>query len=219
MQYATSIDQYAAIMRAGNNGGYANSWLVGDSKSGEIAYLELGLRHTPLTRKSDGYFVSSNFSADPGVIRDDTPGFDPANKSSSMNARHIRAEDFMQQHKGQLDTALAEAFLSDHLDTFTGKQTPDQRSLCGHTDLAKEGEPVWDEKPFAPMGAVTGKVMDSTLAEKMSFTARAGHPCGGDFKVAPFLAEHPEYAWQKSILNDMDASPWTTFITAEAAAR
>ena len=51
MQYATSIDEYAAIMREGNNGGYANSWLIGDRKTGEIAYLELGLHHTPLTRK------------------------------------------------------------------------------------------------------------------------------------------------------------------------
>lgn len=219
MQYAHSIDEYAAIMRTGNNGGYANSWLVGDRKTGEIAYLELGLHHTPLTRKKDGYFVSSNFAADPDVIRDDTPGFNPANRSSSMNARHLRAEDFMQQHKGSIDTALAEAFLSDHIDTFTGTEKPDQRSLCGHTDLAKEGEPVWDEKPFAPMGAVTGKVMDASLAEKMSFIARAGHPCGGDFKVGPFLAEHPEFAWQKPILNDMDAGPWTTFTTAETVAK
>jgi hypothetical protein len=68
MQYATSIDEYAAIMRKGNNGGYANSWLIGDRKTGEIGYLELGLRHTPLTKKKDGYFVSSNFAADPDLI-------------------------------------------------------------------------------------------------------------------------------------------------------
>jgi hypothetical protein len=43
MQYATSIDEYAAIMRKGNNGGYANSWLIGDRKTGEIGYLELGI--------------------------------------------------------------------------------------------------------------------------------------------------------------------------------
>jgi hypothetical protein len=95
MQYATSIDEYAAIMRKGNNGGYANSWLIGDRKTGEIAYLELGLHQTPLTKKKDGYFVSSNFSADALLIRDDTPGFNPDNPESSMNARHIRAEEFI----------------------------------------------------------------------------------------------------------------------------
>jgi hypothetical protein len=42
MQYATSIDEYAAIMRKGNNGGYANSWLIGDRKTGEIATWNWG---------------------------------------------------------------------------------------------------------------------------------------------------------------------------------
>src|SRR5581483_3775118 len=108
MQYATSVDEYAAIMRKGNNGGYANSWMIGDRKTGEIAYLELGLHHTPLTKKKDGYFVSANFTVDPLVIRDDTPGFDPKNMSSSMNARRVTGEAFMKNHGGELDTALGE---------------------------------------------------------------------------------------------------------------
>ena len=40
---------------------------------------------------------------------------------------------------------------------------------------------------------------------------RSGHPCGEDFKVAPFLKAHPEFDYQQSILNDMIAGPWTTF--------
>jgi hypothetical protein len=211
MQYATSIDEYADIMRKGNNGGYANSWLVGDRKTGEIAYLELGLHNTPLLKKKDGYFVSSNFSADPNLIRDDTPGFNPNDPESSMNARHIRAEEFMQEHYGKLDTALAEAYLSDHEDSYEHKIDIGKRSLCGHEETSPVGEKVWDNPPYSPSGAVTGKVMDSDLAAKLSFIARAGHPCGEDFIAAPFLAAHPEFAWQKSILHDMRAGPWTTF--------
>jgi hypothetical protein len=215
MQYASSIDEYAAIMRTGNNGGYANSWMVGDRKTGEIAYLELGLHHTPLTKKKDGYFVSSNFAADPLLIRDDTNGFDPKNLSSSMNARHVRADQFVQQHYGKLDTALAEAYLSDHYDSYEKKVDIGKRSLCGHEDLSAEGEKVWANPPFSPSGAVTGKVMDSDMAAKLSFTARAGHPCGEDFIAAPFLAAHPEFIWQKPILHDMKAGPWTTFAAGE----
>ena len=217
MQYATSIDEYAAIMRKGNNGGYANSWLVGDRKTGEIAYLELGLHHTPLTRKKDGYFVSSNFSADPLVIRDDTPGFDPKNMSSSMNARHVTAEAFMKKHYGQLDTALAEAYLSDHWDSFEKKEDADQRSMCGHEETSPIGEPVWGNPPYAPSGAVTGKVADSDMAAKMSFIGRAGHPCGEDFIAAPFFAAHPQFDWEKPILHDMKAGPWTKFTSGETA--
>jgi hypothetical protein len=215
MQYATSIDEYAAIMRKGNNGGYANSWLIGDRKTGEIGYLELGLHQTPLTKKKDGYFVSSNFSADPLLIRDDTPGFNPNNPESSMNARHIRAEAFMKEHYGRLDTALAEAYLSDHEDSYEHKTDAGKRSLCGHEDTSPVGEKVWDDPPFSPGGAVTGKVMDSDLAAKLSFIGRAGHPCGEDFLAAPFLARHPEFAWQKPILHDMKAGPWTTFVAGE----
>src|SRR6202790_4194450 len=110
LQYANNIDDYVRIIKEGNNGGYANSWLVGDRKTGEIAYLELGLHNTPLTKKKEGYFFSSNFSPAPALIRDHTPGFNPSNPESSMNARHIRAEAFMKQHYGNLDTALAEAY-------------------------------------------------------------------------------------------------------------
>ena len=215
MQYATSIDEYAAIMRKGNNGGYANSWLVGDSKTGEIGYLELGLRHTPLTKKKDGYFVSANFAADPELVRDDTSGYDPNDGESSMNARHKRAEEFIKEHYGKLDTALAEAYLSDHFDSFEKKQIAGKRSLCGHEETSPVGEKVWGNPPFTPSGAVTGKVADSAMAAKLSFTGRAGHPCGEDFKVEPLLAAHPEFAWQKPILHDMIAGPWTTFAADE----
>jgi hypothetical protein len=215
MQYATSIDEYAALMRKGNNGGYANSWLVGDRKTGEIAYLELGLHHTPLLKKKDGYFVSSNFAANPDLISDDTPGFDPKNLESSMNARHLRAEQFMHEHYGQLDTQLAEAYLSDHEDGFEHRVDAGKRSLCGHEETSPVGEKVWGDPPFQPGGAVTGKVMDSDMAAKLSFTGRAGHPCGEDFHAASFLQAHPEFDWQKPILHDMLAGPWTTFTANE----
>ena len=218
MQYATTIDEYAAIMREGNNGGYANSWMVGDRKTGEIAYLELGLHHTPLTKKKDGYFVSANFTVDPLVIRDDTPGFNPNNMSSSMNARRVTGEAFVKKHRGQLDTALAEAYLSDHWDSFEKKEDADQRSLCGHEETSPIGEPVWGNPPYAPSGAVTGEVTDAAMAEKMSMIVRAGHPCGADFIAAPFFAAHPEFDWQKPILHDMKAGPWTQFTSGQTAA-
>ena len=53
------------------------------------------------------------------------------------------------------------------------------------------------------------------MAAKLSFIARSGHPCGEDFVAAPFFAAHPQFAWQKSILHDMIAGPWTTFSAGE----
>jgi hypothetical protein len=38
-----------------------------------------------------------------------------------------------------------------------------------------------------------------------------GHACGISFNAREHLAAHPEQAWQKDILIDMPASPWTQF--------
>jgi len=62
---------------------------------------------------------------------------------------------------------------------------------------------------------VQGKAADSAMAAKMSFVARAGHPCGEDFLAEPFLEQHPEYSWQKPLLRDMKAGPWTVFAAGE----
>lgn len=215
LQYAGSIDEYVALMKEGNNGGYANDWLIGDRKTGEIAYLELGLKHTPLWRTKDGYFVSSNFARDPELIKTETDGFDFNNLASSPNARRVTWERKMAAAKGQIDVKLAEEFLGDHFDSYTGKTQADERSLCGHVDTVKRGVPEWDWAPYYPGGAVTGKVTDSEMAAKLSLVARAGHPCGEDFLAGPFLAAHPEYDYLKPVLKDMKAGPWTAFSAGE----
>ncbi|MBT9330441.1 C45 family autoproteolytic acyltransferase/hydolase [Paracidobacterium acidisoli] len=217
LQYASSIDEYVAIMREGNNGGYANDWLIGDRKTGEIAYLELGLKHTPLWRTNNGYFVSSNFPRDPALIRDETEGFNPRDLSTSPNARRARWEQEMKEHRGGIDLALAQQFLADHVDSYTHQTHADQRTLCGHVDAAKGGIPLWDWGPYYPGGAVQGKATTSDMAAAMSFSGHAGHPCGEDFLAKPFLAAHPEYAWMSPILRDLKSGPWTTFTAGERA--
>jgi hypothetical protein len=222
LQYARSIDDYVRIIKEGNNGGYANDWLIGDRKTGEIAYLELGLKNTPLWRTKDGYFVSSNFPRDPKLIREETSGFDPNDASSSMNARHARADELVQHAKGTIDVEMAEQFLADHFDSFeraasTEKAQPGERSLCGHVDASPRGVKEWGWDAYNPGGAVQGKATDSKLAANMSFVARAGHPCGADFVAADFLEHHPEYSWQKPLLRDMMVGPWTTFQAGQKA--
>ena len=215
LQYANSIDDYVRIIKEGNNGGYANDWLIGDRKTGEIAYLELGLKNTPLWRTKDGYFVSSNFARDPQLIKEETSGFDPNDASSSMNARHARWEQVMKQAKGNLDVAMAQQLLSDHFDSFEKKEDANERALCGHVDASPRGVKEWAWDAYDPGGAVQGKATDSAMAAKMSFVARAGHPCGADFLAGEFLERHPEYSWQKPVLRDMKAGPWTVFTAGQ----
>jgi hypothetical protein len=216
MQYAGSIDEYVKIMLDGNNGGYANDWLLADRKTNEIARFELGLKHSKVWRTKDGYFVGSNFASDPDVLKDETT-FDPTNLAASANARHIRWDQLMAANMGKIDTTLAEGFLADHYDSYTKQTGANRRTLCGHSDAATPGDPGFAAKPYNPFGAVEGKVMDTHMAETMSFVARIGHPCGTDFKSQPFLDEHPEYRWQAPVLEDMNAGPWTTYHAGEHA--
>jgi hypothetical protein len=51
----------------------------------------------------------------------------------------------------------------------------------------------------------------------MELVAHAGHPCGDDFLVGPFLKAHPEYAYLKPILGDMKSGRWTVFRAGEKA--
>ena len=88
------------LIKEGNNGGYANDWLIGDRKTGEIAYLELGLNTYAIWRSKDGYFVSSNFAARPGLIKDETDGLN-WRPFVLANARHARWEEEMKENKGQ----------------------------------------------------------------------------------------------------------------------
>src|SRR3974377_2625287 len=71
MQYAGSIDKVAQIMEQGNNGGYANNWLVADRKTNEIGSLELGLKNVNLWRSRDGYFAGGEYPLDPKLTAEE----------------------------------------------------------------------------------------------------------------------------------------------------
>jgi hypothetical protein len=212
-QYSASIDDFARIMKEGNNGGYANTWLVADVEKNEIGRLELGLSNVALERKKDGYFVGSNFPISEKLIREETD-FDPHDMSLSANARHVRWEQLMAEYKGKIDLAAAERFMADHYDTFEKKEDADERTLDGHIDLSPRGSQPW-QPPFGMAGAVQNKATDASRAAEMSFVASAGHACGMDFKAAEHVRAHPEFSWQKDLQRDMNSHAWTSFGVAK----
>lgn len=208
-QYSASIDDFTRIMKEGNNGGYANTWLLADTRKNEIGRLELGLKNVTLERTHDGYFVGSNFPINEKLIREETD-FKPQDLAQSSVARHARWDQLMADNKGTIDVAAAQRFLADHYDVIEKKDDPDERTLDGHIDLSPRGDSDWIG-PYGANGAVQNKAADASMIAKMNFTAAAGHACGKDFTAAEHLSAHPEYSWQKSVQRDMDAHPWTMF--------
>ncbi len=214
MQYSESIDDFARIMKNGNNGGYANTWLIGDRKTNEIGRLELGLKNVTLDRSKNGYFVGSNFPINPKLIAEETdfPIDDP---NTPNQVRHRRWDQLMAEYKGKIDLEAGKRFETDHYDVITKEIDPNERTLCGHIDKSSRGLKGW-QGPFAPAGTAEAKVADSAMAEKLSFVAGLGHPCGVAFNAKQHLKEHPEYAWQSSLLEDLKANAWTV-VSAEPA--
>ncbi len=210
LQYSNSIDDYVRIMLDGNNGGYANDWLIGDNKTGEIALFELGLKEHSLRRTRDGYFVGSNFPVDPQLTKVET-SFDVNNRRNSPNARKARWEQLVAKNRGVIDIEAAKSAEGDVYEVVEGREGPDERTLCGCVDLSPRGVPEWDWGKYFPGGTAQAKAIDGRMAEKMQFWAAMGRPCGKDFIAGKFLAEHPEYEWMRGLLRDMKTEPWTQF--------
>jgi hypothetical protein len=213
MQYSSSIDDFERIMKDGNNGGYANNWLVADLKNNEIASLELGLKNVTLRRTKDGYFSGSNYPVNEKLLKEETK-FPIDDMSLSPNARRVRWDQLMAEYKGKVDVDAGKRFLSDHYDTFAKKIDPSERTLCGHIDLSPRGSKPWQPE-FGIAGAIQAKVMDASMGQRLSMWAAMGHSCGIHFKAATHLKKHPEFAWQKEFLKDLDSRPWTEFHAAE----
>lgn len=210
IQYSSSIGEWVTIMKERNNGGYANDWLIGDNKTGEIARFELGLKNQLLERTKDGYFVGANFPVNEKLIKEETT-YDPTILSTSPNARKLRWDEILNEYKGKIDVEAAMKFMGDHWDTWRKKDVASGLSLCGHIDTDEVGAPDMGWPSFTPAGAVQGKATDGTLVSEMKLWAIIGHPCGQPFIAKDFLSAHPEFSYQQEYLRDMPGQVWTLF--------
>jgi len=209
IQEAQSIDQWLRNMLRDNNGGDASDWLVGDAKTGEIAWLELGTDHHAIRRTFDGAFIGCNLSLD-SEVRTET-NFDYNDTSTSSVSRYARWEQLMEQYKGQIDVECAMHFLADHFDCSLNQESPSRGTLCGHVENDQRGWPEWECGPNYPAGTVDGKITSTSLALHGNTWARWGKPCGADFHAKDFLTIHPEYSWMQPYLRDLISYPWTLF--------
>jgi len=209
MQYANSIDEWAEIMIENNNGAYANSWLLGDIKTNEIARLELGLKHHSLEKKTDDYFCGSNVADNIKILREETDATYDDIRNRAV-ARRVRWKQLMKKHYGKIDTEIAKRMLADHYDVYLQKEQPSSRTICGHFEL-DDGSVPGSRSAYRPAGAVDGKVVDSSLARNWRFWAKWGSSCDIGFDAEEFLEKHTQYDWLQGYLKDLPARPWTIF--------
>jgi hypothetical protein len=209
-QDASTIDAWCEIMRTGNNGGYANAWLVGDVKTNEIARLELGLKHVGFERTHDGYYTGSNVAENTKILRLETEQHETDIRVSGVS-RRVRWKQLMREYAGKITVGLAKEFEADHYDCYLHRNSLGWRALCAHGDY----DSLDTGLPFDPGGTVDAKVVDARMAKNMSFAARWGSACGRPFNAGTFLAEHPQFDWMNGLLKDRGSYKWADFAAGE----
>ena len=203
MQYGKNLDDYVKYMTEQNAGDCANSWLFGDIRSNEIMLCEIGLKENNIQRTKNGVYYGMNSALGFKIRNEETTDMEYNDMNSSSGARNIRLDSLLNmKYYGKIDIKNAKEIISDHFDVITNTINPNSHSICIHT---------YDDKneDSYPHLAVDGKVVDSTLAYKMSFLARWGSSCGTPFHAKSYIKKHPEYKdWQPHII-DLPKRNWT----------
>jgi hypothetical protein len=216
-QYAAGIEQWRDLFREGNNGGYANTWLLADARRKRIAAYELTLDHDELLPiLADGYYASCNIPLSFPIRKFDAgaSGYENVLKSG---ARRVRFDQLLAHHRGRIDAGAAVAILADHYDSYQKVTHPCGRSICGHLDNDDQRFGGGGHSPFFPWGSLDGKVATGAMILEMSLLARWGRACGTPFNAAAFHASHPQYDWLKGHMKSRPSMPYTLFPLSEPA--
>jgi hypothetical protein len=211
VQYSEDIDGFTQVLLDGNNGGYANTWLVGELATGQIGQLELGLKFHTLSKSDDGYFVGFNAPQDPELRIYETKNSGYADIRRHQGARQVRLPQLMEAHKGQINLGVAKQIIADHYDVYLERENPSSRTVCSHYELDPRQYMSQSDRPlpFQPRGAVDGVCASTATAQAFSLLARFGSSCGSAFVVDDFIREHPQYSYLAPYLIDRPSRPWT----------
>ena len=216
MQYSNNLSQFVDIMKKNNNGGYANTWLLGDNNTGEIMRYELGLEFYNVTTTKNGTFIGFNAPLDPRIRNLECSNTGYADIRRHQGARQVRLAQLMDKYYGKIDVEVAKDILADHYDIYLNEDNPCSRTVDGHYELdareymSQPGRPL----PFQPRGTVDGKVMNSSMAENLTFVAIWGNSAGMEFNATEFLTEHIQWSHLNGYLKDRPSQNWTLFEAA-----
>ncbi|MDH7517269.1 MAG: C45 family autoproteolytic acyltransferase/hydrolase [Candidatus Thermoplasmatota archaeon] len=176
IQYSDSIDEMISYLLKKNNGLYANDWLMGDTKTGEIASLELALHNYGLNRTKNGFIWSCNNVKNDRVRWELTSIFGlgvigrVVSRKFVPSDRDIKFEELRDEYYGKIDV-----------------------------DVAKK---IMTTSPIHS-GSMDCKITDSQLVNDFGFWAFMGKPDGTDFiasehpfkKVKPGYTDMPACGW------------------------
>lgn len=181
IQYSDTLDEVARIFSKGNNGGYPNTWLMANAKTGEIGKLELGLKNVIFHRSTEGAYFGANFPEDPKLTREEAFRYQ-SNPENVCELRKGRWKEFLNKNNGRISSDVAKQFVSDTYNNKTGRFDGNGGAFCSMS-------------PYG--GAVNGFV--ATADDVLAFRcwAISGSPSGRDIRFLDGAKEAK-----------MPANPW-----------
>jgi len=185
IQYSDTIDDVIKYLIKGNNGLIPNEWLIGDTKTGEIASIQLALINRPIKRTFNGYYWSCSIPHDTDVYAElwGIPSF--LFKIASRRLPQLftteTAEKLMElgeQYYGKIDTNIAKKIMS----------TP---PICEKTtDCKITSSKLMDNMGlFVFMGRPDGEEWNPTDEEKKIFRDITELPASGWLEIYPPQSE------------------------------
>lgn len=215
VQFSNSIDEFVQRLNKGNNGGYANAWLIADNNTGEIARYEQGLRFQSLERTKDGVFFGCNAVFDPRIRNLECRDNDFNDPRQQTGARRIRFMQLIEKYSGKFNLDIVKKVLADTYDPYLGYTNPSSRGICSHYDVdpqyyADNPNAVWNV-PFYPAGSCDAKAASSDDIKNLRMRGRYGRADGVEFDAEDFFDRHPQWRWQKGYLQSRPSQPWTLF--------
>jgi hypothetical protein len=169
LQYGESIDDVVRTLTDRNNGLYTNEWLIADTKTNEIAMLELGTSATKLWRSSknewfggtEGFYWGCNNTKDLPVRLDTIAdlGGRPHATAWAPSPRDKKWLAFYETHRGKI--------------------------------TAEAGIGAFHTPPICAAASLDAKVTTTELAKQLKTHAVFGPPIGGTWPVTD--AERTEF--------------------------
>ena len=215
MQYGATIVDFVRRLNDGNNGGYANTWLIGDVNTGEIAEYQQGLRFQALNQTQEGYFAGANWVNDPRIRNLECAFTGYNDVRQQVGARRARWPQLIDPRLGEVDAEAAKVMLADHYNLYTHREEACATTICAHYDndprYYMSSQEAVESAPFVGMGSMDGKVTTSAMARDMKIWARYGRACGEPFDAESYLEAHPQWNWLDGHLPSRRSQPWATF--------
>jgi hypothetical protein len=245
LQYSDTIDQAVEILQNGNNGLYTNEWLLGDTKTNEIAMFELGTHKSKLWRSSknewvggtEGFYWGCNNTKDLEVRLETLAGVNerPTNVVFHPSDRDKVWIQLFNKYRGKMDADFGKV-------AFT---TPPLAAIHSLDAKFTTTEMARDLKTWALFGPPLGRTWQPSDDEKQKYPeirplvsnpwvvlhsqapAKPEHEVAvvdlGGRKTAPETTERPEGetpvqsgpAWHGTLLPKSDADIWLTSAFAD----